>query len=203
MNIEPTSLPRAQVIRNRWMLIGIFVVFLAPIVIAYLGYFGGWFSDHSKANRGELFTPVIAAAPFQLQHDGQLFDENSNEHKWYLVLVRASVDCDETCAMQLYTQQSVWLSLNKHQDRVRLALITPGQFKLDEKIERWQADFKDNSITSNKTADQLTDQYFYLIDPMANVVLRYRAPQNKAEAQERFKDIKTDLEKLMKFSRIG
>jgi cytochrome oxidase Cu insertion factor (SCO1/SenC/PrrC family) len=203
MNTVPTALPRAQVIRNRLMLIGIFVVFLAPVVLAYLGYFGGWFSGHSKANRGELLNPIQAAAQFQLQHDGKLFDENSNDHKWYLVLVRASVECDEACSMQLFTQQSTWLSLNKHQDRVRLAVVTPGQFILDEKVERWQAKFYAHSIQSNVAASQLNDQYFYLIDPMGNIVLRYRAPKNKTEAQERFKDIKADLDKLMKYSQIG
>lgn len=203
MNTELNSLPRAQVIRNRWMLIGIFVVFLAPVLLAYLGYFGGWFSGHSKANRGELLNPIQAVAQFQLQHDDKLFDQNSNDHKWYLLLVRAHVDCDDACAMQLFTQQSTWLSLNKHQDRVRLAVVTPGQFKLDEKTERWHAEFIGDTIQSDQAAIQLNDQYFYLIDPMGNIVLRYRAPKNKTEAQECFKDIKADLDKLMKYSQIG
>jgi len=203
MTTTPTVLPRAQVIRNRWMLIGIFVVFLAPVLTAYLGYFGGWFSERAKSNHGELLNPVQAVAPFQLQHDGKLFDQNSNDHKWYLVLIKADTVCDDVCEWQLRTQLSAWRSLNKNQDRVRLAVVTPGQFKLDEKVERWQASFVAGAIANAVNATTLNDQYLYLIDPMGNIVLRYHAPQNKAEAPERFKDIKADLEKLMKFSKIG
>lgn len=203
MNTEPTPLSRAQVQRNRWMLIAIFAVFLAPVLIAYLGYFGGWFNAHAKANRGELFNPVVAIAPYHLSRDGKLVDANSNGHKWYLVLVQAAETCDETCSMQLYTAHSAWLSLNKHQERVRLAMVTPGQFKLDEKIERWQGAFHDCALASSESNERLQDQYFYLIDPQGSIILRYRAPRNPQEAQARFKDIKADLDKLMKYSRIG
>lgn len=198
-----TTLPRAQVIRNRWMLVGLFAVFLLPVVVAYLGYFGGWFSGIGTANRGELWTPVQALSAFQLQRDNVVVDDKTNDQKWYLVLVRAEDQCNEICALQLYTQNSVWVSLNKHQDRVRLALVTPGQFKLEPSVERWQGLFDGALIHGNDTTRTLDDQYFYLVDPMANIVLRYRAPSTKEEAQQRFKDIKADLDKLMKFSRIG
>ncbi len=204
MNNTPNpALPRAQVIRNRWMLIGLFLVFLLPVAIAYLGYFGGWFSGRATANKGELLTPVQPIKLFLLQHDNKRVDESSNEQKWYLLFVQADTDCGETCELQLYTHRSAWISLNKHQERVRLAVVTPGDFKIESNVERWRGLFDGNVIHGNDTTLQLQDQHYYLIDPMGNIVLRYRAPQSKDEAMQRYKDLKADLEKLMKFSRIG
>lgn len=192
---EPVQLPRAQVLRNRWKLIGILLVFVLPVFFAYAGYFGGWFKDYARSNRGELLNPIPQIANWQWQQaDGQPF---ATAGKWWLVYVQPTAGCDAACELALYTLRQTWIGIGKENDRVRTGVVGAGEGALPEHAVRLQA----NPATTPAT--MLSAPVFYVIDPMGNVVLRYQAPTQQAEAIERSKDIRKDFAKLLRFSHIG
>ena len=203
---ELQQLPRAQVLRNRWKLIGILLVFVLPVFFAYAGYFGGWFSDYARSNRGELLQPVPQISTWQWQFaDGRAFETGG---KWWLVYVssksvngdpaNAGVPCDQACELQLYTLRQTWIGIGKENDRVRAGAI--GQFDavtLPEHTAVLKADaalLRRNGVIAPA---------YYIIDPNGNVVLRYLAPGEQQQAIERSKDIRKDFQKLLRFSHIG
>lgn len=193
---EPVQLPRAQVLRNRWKLIGILLVFVLPVFFAYAGYFGGWFQTYTRSNRGELLAPVPQIAQWQwLFADGRAFETGG---KWWLVYVHGDSACDDACTLQLYTLRQTWIGIGKEQDRVRTGVL--GTFNgapLPEQTEPLRA----AADSLNKNAVQ--SPAYYIIDPLGNVVLRYQAPRQQQDAIERSKDIRKDFQKLLRFSHIG
>ncbi|NQD36917.1 hypothetical protein HPT27_07745 [Permianibacter sp. IMCC34836] len=190
------QLPRAQVLRNRWKLIGILLVFILPVFFAYAGYFGGWFQNYARSNRGELLTPVPQIGNWQWQfNDGRTFETGG---KWWLVYVHRGDACDASCQLQLYTLQQTWIGIGKDQDRVRIgALGVAPDVKLPEQAERLNASVE--ALNQN----QVSGPAYYVIDPLGNVVLRYLAPSQQQDAIERSKDIRKDFQKLLRFSHIG
>lgn len=193
---EPVQLPREQVLRNRWKLIGIVLVFTLPVFFAYAGFFGGWFQHHGRSNRGELLQPVEPIANWQWQFaDGQAFDPG---RKWWLVYVRDTTSCDAACELQLYTLQQTWLGIGKDNDRVRTAVLGDiDAAVLPEQAVKLQATL--DSLREHKVQIPA----YYIIDPVGNIVLRYQPPRTQADAIERSKDIRSDFKKLLRFSHIG
>lgn len=198
---QPQPLPRAQVIRNRWKLIGILLVFVLPVFFAYAGYFGGWFQDYARSNRGELLQPVPQISTWQWQFaDGRAFETGG---KWWLVYVSGnSVNgdsvCDQHCQLQLYTLRQTWIGIGKENDRVRAGAI--GQFETVTLPEHTAVLKADAALL--RSHGVLAPAY-YIIDPNGNVVLRYQAPGEQQQAIERSKDIRKDFQKLLRFSHIG
>ncbi len=193
---ELKQLPREQVLRNRWKLIGILLVFVLPVFFAYAGYFGGWFNNYTRSNRGELLQPVPAITSWQWQFsDNRAFETGG---KWWLVYVHGEAPCDANCELQLYTLRQTWLGIGKEQDRVRTGVL--GEFG--------SVTLPEQTTVLRAAADQLRQQgvsvpAYYIIDPLGNVVLRYPAPTGQQEAIERSKDIRKDFQKLLRFSHIG
>lgn len=190
---QPVQLPRAQVLRNRWKLIGILLVFVLPVFFAYAGYFGGWFQHYARSNRGELLQPVPQVSAWHWQFaDGRTFETGG---KWWLVYVPAGSTCDSTCELQLYTLRQTWIGIGKEQERVRTAVLGgAADAKLPEQSER---------LLGTVGVPEAPTPVYYIIDPLGNVVLRYRAPQQQQDAIERSQDIRKDFQKLLRFSHIG
>ncbi|MFN4292017.1 MAG: hypothetical protein ACK4E7_14225 [Permianibacter sp.] len=187
---EPMQLPREQVLRNRWKLIGILLVFVLPVFFAYAGYFGGWFQDYARSNRGELLQPVPQISAWQWQQaDGQDFATGG---KWWLVYVHGAAACDAACELALYTLRQTWIGIGKENDRVRAGVIASlGSVALPE------------HTVALRAATLPVAPAYYIIDPLGNVVLRYAAPASQQDAIERSKDIRKDFQKLLRFSHIG
>jgi len=193
---ELRQLPREQVLRNRWKLIGILLVFVLPVFFAYAGYFGGWFSDYTRSNRGELLQPVPQITTWQWQFvDGRGFETGG---KWWLVYVHGDAPCEASCELQLYTLRQTWIGIGKEQDRVRTGVIG----------ELGAASVPEQAVLLRAAAERLREHgvsapAYYVIDPLGNVVLRYQAPATQQDAIERSKDIRKDFQKLLRFSHIG
>ena len=190
---ESSKLSRQQIIRNRVKLLAIMAVFALPVIVAYAGFWGGWFSDVNRTNKGELMQPTIDINGWHLLAGTEAY---STGQQWWLILVLDAEmpSCDAVCERHLFTLQQTWLALGKNQDRVQASVL--GNVPTDK------VSTVVKTLARGENAPHITPS-FYIVDPLGNVILRYALPNTEQEAIDRAKAMRTDFAKLMRFSRVG
>ncbi len=162
-----------------WMLL----LFSAPLIAAYLLYYGylPGFSSHS---RGELVKPWYFS---ELSIPEQ--KRSALQGKWGMVWAKSKLTNQDTTILRDLAR--LHDALNKNAKRVARGVIT---------LEDPQWDYYDNAQTVMimKTFDgtHLQDNALYLVDPRGQVVLQY-APKWSRD------DIYHDIKRLLKVSKIG
>jgi cytochrome oxidase Cu insertion factor (SCO1/SenC/PrrC family) len=114
--------------RQRRLLIGIALMFFAPLGLAFYLYYGHWHPG-GRVNAGELIEParplpplslplLVSGTPDKLQNT----DPNFLKGKWTLLYV-GSGPCAEECRRRLYDTRQVRLALDRDMDRVQRVFI--------------------------------------------------------------------------------
>jgi hypothetical protein len=171
------------------------LILLILILLFFGPMFGAWYLYTTQksgvqllkktTNHGTLIQPPLTLAQLSLP--------NTGAGKW-LVIYIASLPCASECQKILYKMRQVRLTLGKDQNRVqRVILRQTGQPMAELPPEyagtwHWQTDLM--------SQPRLSPENLYLIDPLGNIILQY--PQDIAP-----KDLKDDIVRLLKTSRIG
>jgi len=176
--------------RNLRMVGALAALFFLPVLASFwMYYFTDWRPAGSTAH-GTLIQPPV---PLQ---NADVFKD-----KWTLLYV-ADGGCDAACLHALYIARQTRLLLNKDIQRVNRVLVATGP------VDRALFDREHAGVTvldaSAPAADSLlqaipADQRangLFIIDPLANLVMRYDARENP-------KGLLDDLKKLLKLSHIG
>lgn len=183
---------------NKQIIIVVFVLFLAPVVVATLLH-SQWFSwqPGGTRNHGELIQPVIALPEFSL-HDafGQPLSRDDLLDQWQLVHWR-SEPCTQTCLEDLYWLRQVRRAQDRHQPDIGLLLLTETRIEAEflDQILELSDTFK---VVHGSEAGTLAQtfpgdeqgQASYIVDPMANIILGYAADADP-------NDIRRDLRRLL------
>jgi hypothetical protein len=179
--------------RSRRIFIGLGMLFLAPILLAFTVYYGVDGHWLKKTNKGVLMTSPIAVTKLHLvDSSAKGFQQ---PQKWLLLYRNAN--CDQSCMKVLSKMLRVRMTLGRDMYRTQSILISSE--KLTAEISNQLADVKglDTKILLiSKKDKQLQGPAIYVADPLGNVILRY-----KADVQP--KDLKSDLIRLLKVSNIG
>ncbi len=180
---------------NKRSLIILLMVFILPVILAYLALKLNWFNQ-AVTNRGELLQPVIEATTLLA----------SSDTKWHLLYIIPAT-CDLACENAIYSVKQTYTATGKESDRVSLLFIQTefsAQFAVD-KVKT----FKD-SIVLQKSRDNVNELFqnvginaIFISDTLHNIVLRYPITSDKQQAIMDSRDILADLKKLLKLSRIG
>ena len=184
--------------RGRIQLLLIALVFFGPLLLAAWLYFAGaGLRPDGRTNHGELLEPLVnisdalAALPRQGLSDGQ----------WLLVYQNDGV-CGDACRFSLFTLRQSRLMLGRDMERlVRVflhgATAPDTVFLADEHagLVTLRNEGFAKLLNNNKPADTVSGGYF-LIDPLGNIVMYFRADIDPADMVE-------DIEHLLKLSRIG
>jgi cytochrome oxidase Cu insertion factor (SCO1/SenC/PrrC family) len=191
--------------RNLRTLAALAALFLMPLVLAFLLYYGTGWRPAAHVNHGTLITPPRPLPESSLV---RLLPENATAApplfpgKWSLVYVGNGA-CDGDCHAALYVMRQTRLSLNNDMGRVaRVFLVTadccdrafleaehPG---LDV---RDAADARGRLLLAAFPAGERAHTLF-LVDPLGNLMMSYDARQNPHGLLE-------DLKKLLRLSQIG
>jgi hypothetical protein len=171
------------------------VVFVLPVILAYLALQFDWFNK-SATNRGELLTPPL---------DLSLVEAELTP-KWRLLYVLPE-HCEQQCENALYSINQIWIALGKESDRVEpLVLVDENSDILKEpKLSQYPQVkwLNTNRQNVNKVfKDGATDGIF-IVDTLGNIILKYPLKQQQEEAIQQSRDILADLRKVLKLSRIG
>ncbi|MCC8392084.1 cytochrome C oxidase subunit I [Paraburkholderia sp. MMS20-SJTR3] len=189
--------------RGRWVLLLLAVVCAAPIAISYFVYYvvkpaGG------STNYGTLIQPQrpIPDALTVTGEDGKPLKLASLRGHWLMISVDGS-ECDKACVTKLYFMRQIRAAQGPERERVVEVWLRTDAGKVADVI---QTAYPDTNILiadpaqvaawlPADTGTRDTD-HIYLVDPNGNLMMRFPKDANPSK-------IKSDLTKLLKWSRIG
>jgi hypothetical protein len=178
---------------NRWPLVLVGLVCVAPIVASYLAYYV--FHRASHVNYGTLVAkPAPALAGTAL--DGKPFALADFKGRW-LMLTAAPGACDAPCAAALYATRQARTMEGRERERVARAWLVTDDAPVAASLRAEQPDLAIARVPADALAAWPRGvDAIYLVDPLGNVVLAWpREPDIKALAN--------DLSRLLRASQIG
>lgn len=198
-NLEQKTIKK----NNRWTIVGLFVVFTAPLVIAYGGWYLGWFDNVGTSNHGELIQPVIT-----LEESGILLEkksieeENLNRH-WWIIFVSDDKHCGLKCQANSYLVNQARTAQAKELVRIEKLIISKNEIFTTRAQTFINEHFGSNVFATLSLTSPLEAGKIYLMDPLGNIFMYYPGVKDELEAVKAGKGIIKDLKKLLKISQIG
>ena len=116
--------PSVQDRRQRRLLIGLALLFFAPLALAFYLYYGpGTWHPGGRVNSGDLVRPArpLPELALPLLESGSTA-ANFLKRKWTLLYVQSGA-CADSCRMRLYDTRQVRLALDRDMNRVQRVLI--------------------------------------------------------------------------------
>jgi cytochrome oxidase Cu insertion factor (SCO1/SenC/PrrC family) len=200
---EEASPSTARSRKQVWILIG---VFFAPLLLAFLLYYGLGVRPSGSTNHGDLITPPVTLPEVELPGAGdQPLPATTLRGKWTMVFMGDGA-CDERCREALTLMRQTWLALGDDMPRVQRLFLVSGNCcdrgYLDTEHGGLLLGRIDNPAgrtlleTFPEGVDAPQQERIYLVDPLGNLMMSYApdAPQ---------KGLLADLKKLLKLSHIG
>jgi hypothetical protein len=192
--------PSAHDRRQRRVLVGLALMFFAPLGVAFYLYYGhATWHPGAHVNAGDLIQPPRPLPPLALPLlNGEHTDANFLQGKWTLLYVGAGA-CSEICGTRLYDMRQVRLALDRDMPRVQRVFIAGADcceaslLKQHPDLIVVRASEADAPLLALLGAD---GGRIYLIDPLGNLMMSY-APQAKS------KGMLEDMKRLLRLSHIG
>jgi cytochrome oxidase Cu insertion factor (SCO1/SenC/PrrC family) len=199
------TLSPAQTGRQRRMLIGLALLFFAPLALSFYLYYGHHWRPGGHVNAGELVEPPrpLPELALPLAPTGET-DRQFLKGKWTFLYVQRG-NCDEGCLKHLYDTRQVRLALDRDMNRVQRVFIADGDCC---DMTALRAAHPDLIAVRSSSADesllallpqadgQQSSQRVYLIDPLGNLMMFY-VPDAKP------KGMLEDMKRLLRLSQIG
>jgi hypothetical protein len=190
---------------GRLKMLGVLAVCAAPVLASYFTYYV--IRPEGRRNYGELVEPQRPLPALEARSlGGAPTPLNSLRGQWLLVSV-ATGACDAACEKHLYLQRQLREGLGKEKDRldwvwlvtdsepVRASLLPAlGQatvLRVDpQALGRWLAPAPGRQLA----------EHLYVVDPLGNWMMRFPAPDAAQIDTAAAKNIKRDLERLLRAS---
>jgi hypothetical protein len=217
---EPTAHDR----RQRRILIGLALMFFAPLALSFYLYYGKSWRPGGRVNAGELIAPprplpslalplagttATSGAAGTLASTGTSTSTSETnpqflKGKWTLLYVQHG-RCDDECRRHLYDTRQVRLALDREMNRVQRVFIGDGDCCDFEELKAAHPDLiviragpQDEPLLTllPNREGAVNAHRVYLIDPLGNAMMFY-APGVKS------KGMLDDLKRLLRLSSIG
>lgn len=193
---------------SRVQLIALVAVFLAPLLAAVLVYTnaGEWLGQTASGHHGQLFQPARSLDRFPVRGTGgESLGLDYFRGKWTLVYF-GSGDCPQRCRQALYRIRQAHKAQGRNIGRVQRLFVALGggpDETTESFLRREHPHLKvaapldgARDFASFRRSQEDSPRGIYLVDPNANIVLRYGASAGAEGILE-------DLEHLLKHSAIG
>jgi cytochrome oxidase Cu insertion factor (SCO1/SenC/PrrC family) len=205
---EPTA--RAGNPKQRRILIGVALMFFAPLALSFYLYYGRFWQPGGRVNAGELIEPArplpALALPLALPPTtgGGRTDPQFLKGKWSFLYVQHG-RCDDECRRHLYDTRQVRLALDREMNRVQRVFIgdadccdLPELKAAHPDLIVIQASSEDDALLALLPirGGTINSHRVYLIDPLGNLMMFY-APDAKS------KGMLEDMKRLLRLSSIG
>ena len=179
--------------KSRRSMIMVLGAFILPIVLAKLALTQNWL-EYGVTNKGTLVENELTLQKLGLE-------EASIQQTW-LVIYSLPAKCDAHCEQTLLSVNNSYIALGREMPRVKRVALSPNPLS-NEQAKK----LTDNSWTILSTPtlvrNILPESQVLLVDPLGNVILSHKPPEND-DAQAMFgKEILADMKKLLKYSRVG
>jgi cytochrome oxidase Cu insertion factor (SCO1/SenC/PrrC family) len=198
MSAAPSLLPR-----SRGLLLLLLVLFFAPLLLAFLMYYGSAWRPVGHTNHGTLIEPPRPLPLLSLPRaDGSPAAEGVLVGRWSLVYV-GSGDCDAACRETLFFMRQTFLGMGNLIPRLQQVFLATGQCCDRGFLEREHSDLLTLDARGDAAAAWLARippderaSTLFIVDPRGNLMMRYDAHQDP-------KGLHEDLKKLLDLSHIG
>jgi hypothetical protein len=200
--MSQTFEPQARA-RGRRNFLLIAAMFLLPVIVVFVLYYGGVWSPKGSSAKGELIDPARPLAFAGLRYsDGKPAGLESFQDKWTLIYIGDGA-CDPACRTALTYARQTRVAVGKDMDRVQRVFLAT-----DHCCDRSYLDAEQQGLialdASSSEAAALLAQFpgerrtsIYIVDPLGNLMMRHDA------SRVINKDLLSDLKKLLKLSHIG
>jgi hypothetical protein len=207
--------------RQRRMLIGVALMFFAPLALSFYLYYGTFWHPGGRVNAGELIEPARplpalalplaspaappeAPAPPRAETKRGQTNPQFLKGKWTLLYVQQG-RCDDECRRHLYDTRQVRLALDREMNRVQRVFIGDGDCC---DLKELLATHPDLIAIRASPADEpllgllptrpgaVNSHRVYVIDPLGNAMMFY-------EADARPKGMLEDMKRLLRLSSVG
>lgn len=186
--------------RQQLTLVGIFALFLGPVVLVILMRSSWWqYQPGGLKNHGHLVQPPIHLS----------LDQNQNLDGKWLILYWLDQPCDEKCTEDVTVLRQIHRAAGRNGEHLAIVLLSAAQVEptLRSRLETIYPEFNFVADSSNQALSILTtintdiatgsgdsiDIHSYILDPMLNVILAYGVNANP-------NDMHKDLKRLLKWS---
>ena len=193
---------------SRWVMWMVLMVCAAPVLMSYLTYYV--IRPQARSVQGELIEPARSLPDINaIQEDASQLNLLSLKGQWLLISVDSG-SCDQACQDRLYIQRQLIVSLGKERERVDWVWMVKDHAPIAQEIKpalvqarilrvpqtalrSWL--LNESEGQEKKEADRLED-YFYLVDPMGQLMERFKAGQGRESALR----VKKDMDRLLRAS---
>lgn len=212
----PELSAQSELIQNkssRWMVWLVLLVCAAPVIMSYLTYYV--IRPQARAVNGELIEPLrgLPDVPATPEGSAQPIQLGELKGQWLLVSVDSGA-CDKACQDKLYIQRQLIVSLGKEQDRIERVWLIADQNPIAPDIQPGLSQARVLRVSGQALSDWLSmdsapkgevadgqalqelKKYFYLVDPMGQLMERFVAGADRDSAMK----VKKDLDKLLRAS---
>lgn len=194
--------------RQRRALIGLALLFFAPLALAFLLYYGSSWRPGSRVNHGDLIDPPVPLPEVALPRVTQpgaapeMTSAALLRGKWTLLYLGAG-SCSESCRADLYNTRQVRAALGADRERVQRVFLAEGACCDLEWLRTQHPDLLTVQASASAApliallrGGTLDADRIYLIDPLGNLMMSYAA-------DARPKGMLEDLKKLLRLSHVG
>jgi cytochrome oxidase Cu insertion factor (SCO1/SenC/PrrC family) len=191
--------------RQRRILIGVALMFFAPLGLSFYLYYGKSWRPGGHVNAGELIQPArpLPMLALPLLSTGET-SAQFLKGKWTFLYLQHGL-CDDECRRHLYDTRQVRLALDREMNRVQRVFI--GDDNCCD-LQELKAAHPDLIALRASPADEpllnllpnvsgaVNAHRVYLIDPLGNLMMFY-TPEAKP------KGMLDDMKRLLRLSSIG
>jgi hypothetical protein len=189
--------------RQQITLLGIFALFLGPVILVMMMRSSWWqYQPAGLKNHGQLVQPPVHLSLDQTQ---------AIDGKW-LILYVLDQPCEQLCIEHVTALRQIHRAAGRNREHLAIVLLsrTNAGPELQSRLESIYPEFEFvtdsegtaltiletvNAGVANATGDSNT-LHTYVLDPMLNVILAYGVSANP-------NDIHKDLKRLLKWSDQG
>jgi cytochrome oxidase Cu insertion factor (SCO1/SenC/PrrC family) len=193
--------PPSSQSRQRRLLIGVALMFFAPLGVSFLLYYGQGWHPGGHVNKGELVQPArpLPMAALPLTSGGETAAQVLRG-KWTMLYVRRGL-CEDNCQRHLYDTRQVRTALDREMNRVQRIFIADADCCDLPKLRGLHPDLV--IVRADPPVEPLLAQLpavnadrIYLVDPLGNLMMFY-------ESDSKPKGMLEDMKRLLRLSQIG
>jgi hypothetical protein len=182
-------------------------LFVAPLLVAFIVYYGSGWRPTGTTNKGELITPAIPLPQVALPTaDGKTTGDKFLRSVWTLVYISDGA-CDTACRTAMNTMRVTRQMLGKDLTRTGRVFLYTGECcapslrdaepdLLSAKVDAASGATLLQQFPTINGQPALQAQRIYIVDPLGNLMMSYVSDVDP-------RDIYKDMKKLLGLSHIG